>query len=1021
MSWLANLVATLPVPAQNLLAQIFWFGPPSPVVAQTQRRNFSADVLRADDLLALRLDFYNLRLDGAARQLQADGPGDSFVVARLPGQHIAEQAFAEDNANDPVLPPPVAARQAGESRLVFHIRSEHLPLAFSADAILAALSASTPLVGDRTGVPPGTPAIGGQTWFGGLRSQVSAIEAPWRLLLSPHPTGRWVHASKPVGDGAKVELWHTRLGVVGRAGAPVDEGDRSTRTVRAIHSPDLAPIDAPPSTADRSPFRSSLTRRDRHDVVRLTSERTLPGIAPAAVERMLLSSLGASLDVHGRWDTDLDLIEWKHQATIGRDQYVKTVRKGYLFPLGHRATLVTITERKLAHAPGILFASAGGANDGGQGLYAYMRQRVFIVVREPVKQYGHRAMPFRKVEVKTLVTPNLVDPPDEKFELAVSGSSTKEIAFWPRHEHEGSRTDVLFGLEDTDWEGRTSKFAATQIFVPASADSGVDIPKLVAAYNGEAGGFTSVPENGTRRELPLGGQKVAYAPQQKAGDTALETLTFTTGALNASGTPHFLPAMRGARVSIPAVRELTGSVAPNLIRFDDAYLAAPADQFGNAGEVFARIDAPPPVAFSVEKTGGLVAPDLTPQGLSRNFGPVGDVAAFAGGSFDPGAIFAGVKILGGLPLDKIFKLIGFGWPSQAGETVPGLTTVRTERDLGSGPQQVLQTRYLWNASQAQLQSQPIFEPQPGAAFALQSEFVTPLTGGEPVFEVSGKLEKFEIILPPGDDALIGAAFDHVRFNAGSGRKLDVSVQFDDIVFKGALSFVNTLREYIPLDGFIDPPYLDITPQGISAGYTLGLPSIGVGIFVLQDVSLSAGFNLPFVGGAASLRFAFCERDQPFLLTVMAFGGGGYFGLDLDTEKVTNVEAALEFGAAVAINLGVAAGKASITGGVYYQKSGADFQISAYFRAAGSLSVLGIITVSVELYVGLSYQSNKALAHGGKLFGTASIKVKIKIAFFSTSVSVSIEREFAGSDPTFAQMVTQGDWSDYCGAFALEAP
>lgn len=1021
MSWLANLVVSLPVPMQNLLAQLFWYGPPSPVTPQTQRLTFSADVLRADDLLALRLDFYNLRLHGASRQLQTDGPGDAFIVARLPGQHIAEQAFAEGNAEDPLIPPPVAARLSGESRLVFHVADDLLPLAFSVDAILAALAGATPLVGDRTGVPPGTPAIGGEAWFGGLRSQVSAIEAPWRLVLSPHPSGRWTHAPGPVGDGGKVELWHTRLGVVGRDGVPVDEGQRGTRTVRAIHSPDLAPINAPPSTADRSPFRNSLTRRDRHDLVRLTSERTLPGNAPAAVERLLLTSLGASLDVHGRWDTELDLIEWKHQATVGRDQYVKTVRKGYLFPLGHRATLVTITERKLARAPDFVFASADGANDVGQGLYAYMRQRVFIVVRQPVKQYGHRAMPFRRIEFKTLVTPNLIDPPDESIPLAVSGSSTKEIAFWPRHEHEGSRTDVLFALEGTDWEGRVSSFAAAQIFVPASADSGADIPKLVAAYNGEANGFPPVPENGTRRELPLGGQKVAYAPQQEAGDTALETQTFTTGALNASGTPHFLPAMRGAWVTIPAVREMTGSAVPNLIRLDDGFLGAPATQFGNAGEVFARIDAPPPVAFPVEKTGGLVAPDLTPQGLSRNFGPVGDVAAFAGGSFDPGAIFAGVKILGGLPLDKIFKLIGFGWPAQAGETVPGLTTVRTERDLGGGPQQVLQTRYVWNASQAQLQSQPIFEPQPGAAFALESEFVVPLTGGDPVFEVSGKLEKFQIILPPGDDALIGAAFDHVRFNAGSGRKLDVSVQFDDIVFKNELSFVNTLREYIPLDGFIDPPYLDITPTGVSAGYTLGLPSIGVGIFVLQDVSLGAGFHLPFVGGAASLRFAFCERDQPFLLTVMAFGGGGYFGLDLDTKKVTNIEAALEFGAAVAINLGVASGKASITGGVYYQKSGAGFQISAYFRAAGSLSVLGIITVSVELYVGLSYQSNKALAHGGKLFGTASVTVKIKIVFFSTSVSVSIEREFAGSDPTFIEMVTQDDWSEYCGAFALEAP
>ena len=82
-------------------------------------------------------------------------------------------------------------------------------------------------------------------------------------------------------------------------------------------------------------------------------------------------------------------------------------------------------------------------------------------------------------------------------------------------------------------------------------------------------------------------------------------------------------------------------------------------------------------------------------------------------------------------------------------------------------------------------------------------------------------------------------------------------------------------------------------------------------------------------------------------------------------------------------------------------------------------MLGIISVSVELYIGLSYESDKGKPHGGFLYGTASIKVKIKIVFFSISVSISIEREFAGSDPTFVEMIGPGDWGEYCGAFAPE--
>ncbi|HMJ06780.1 MAG TPA: hypothetical protein VK474_11035, partial [Chthoniobacterales bacterium] len=143
----------------------------------------------------------------------------------------------------------------------------------------------------------------------------------------------------------------------------------------------------------------------------------------------------------------------------------------------------------------------------------------------------------------------------------------------------------------------------------------------------------------------------------------------------------------------------------------------------------------------------------------------------------------------------------------------------------------------------------------------------------------------------------------------------------------------------------------------------------------------------------------------------------FFAIDIGMAGVKLIEAALEFGASIALNLGVASGSATIMGGVYFQKSAAGFALSAYFRAAGELSVLGLITVSVEFYLSLNYASKGAPAHGGKLWGQASLTVKIKIAFFSKSVSISIEREFAGSDPKFLDTVSPDDWTDYCGAFA----
>jgi hypothetical protein len=66
----------------------------------------------------------------------------------------------------------------------------------------------------------------------------------------------------------------------------------------------------------------------------------------------------------------------------------------------------------------------------------------------------------------------------------------------------------------------------------------------------------------------------------------------------------------------------------------------------------------------------------------------------------------------------------------------------------------------------------------------------------------------------------------------------------------------------------------------------------VGIFSMQNISLSAGVFLPLLTGKElNFNFAFCERQQPFILTVSLFGGGGFFGIDIGIAGVKMVEAA----------------------------------------------------------------------------------------------------------------------------------
>jgi hypothetical protein len=157
---------------------------------------------------------------------------------------------------------------------------------------------------------------------------------------------------------------------------------------------------------------------------------------------------------------------------------------------------------------------------------------------------------------------------------------------------------------------------------------------------------------------------------------------------------------------------------------------------------------------------------------------------------------------------------------------------------------------------------------------------------------------------------------------------------------------------------------------------------------------------------------FCERENPFTLTVAIFGGGGFLGL-IATPKGIAVEAALEFGGSLALNLGVASGSVYAMAGIYYSNAGDEVTLAAYFRLGGAVEVLGLICISVEFYMELVYQT------GGTLYGDASVKVKVEVMFFSKTVTLHTSKTFAGSpgDPSIKETLTLNEWQSYRAAFA----
>lgn len=426
-------------------------------------------------------------------------------------------------------------------------------------------------------------------------------------------------------------------------------------------------------------------------------------------------------------------------------------------------------------------------------------------------------------------------------------------------------------------------------------------------------------------------------------------------------------------------------------------------------------DAPPPMA--VRRAAALTAlADVRAQ-----------IAGLAGGVDSDAAILRADRDALSSACSRITDHLGSG-PDDIGSVVD----LVAKAAAGALLPETLSARLDWST-----ELQPWPTPGNGAIFAAPDGGPARLAvavdlqaptrpGGEPSALVSCAISPFELRLI-GDPAFITIAFTRLEFSAVPGRKTDVNVELGRIIFGGPLAFVEALQSVIPLDGFSDPPHLDITPSGIRSGFDLPIPNLAIGIFALTNISLGASFEVPFVGESIAVRFHFSSRESPFRLQIALFAGGGFFAIVITPQEVRELEAALEFGAAVSLDFGVASGSVSVMAGIYFRLKTVDgstnAQLTGYFRARGEVDVLGLITASIEIYLELTYETASQ-----KAVGRASISVEVSVCMLSFSVSIEVEKKFAGSagDPTFEQVMgrypgspttTPAPWNDYCDAFA----
>ena len=886
---------------------------------------------------------------------------------------------------------------------------------------------------------------------------VTALELPYRLMLSPIGSPRWQHADVPVARHGRTELWHTRL-----RSAAGDHGADGESRIRALWSPDYdnVPPAYDPGPPPKPPIMS-LDPQDRDMLVRLMAgfdeknrsdgwKRNRP-YAPRSSEarRLHLSALGALLDAEGHWEerpTTADIQEWHHLASLGRDHYVKVMYAGYLCPFGHAASLIKVTERKFQPI----------SPSQPKQRIAVLRQRFYIVVREHVRTYagaGHRYsghnFPLRRVEITTNDTPDLYPPGKAPSHLAngpagaiYSGAVTPRMVFWPMVPFGTGAKDVFFDIAATDILGHHISFAMPLLFIGEIANG--DATRIAAIKSGY-----NAPGVVAKRRAQIGGQTVAYAKLDPAdkGDPRLPTrsITFCAGDVLKlhQSEPNFYPEIEDAETGIRAVQKMLGLanfVQP--VTYPQVFKEHAFDPGKNPGQVFLQLTQVANLDFGggggqakSDALGALASPQMAILGLSKIAGPVSgkppanpndpaQIEAALGkiinNTFDPTEFFRGATILGGVSLASILEVAH----SLAGDDVPKMLS----RDVGDR----IETSFDWKTTISKSDPLNLIIPNADgnkAKTSLEMHGLVTAPVKSPAdadFSASAVLNNFKVNL----FGFIIIWFELLTFTARKGQKPDVHVllrEGDDAVqFGGPLEFVNTLRELIPSNGFSDPPSLTVTPSGISAGYSLTLPTIGVGIFALSNASLGAAFNLPFDSRPASVKFNFSERQHPFSLTVSLLGGGGFFAIGVSARGVTEIEAALEFGAAVVIDLGVASGSVEVKAGIYFHwlepvPDKGSIDLAGYVRIHGELTVIAIISVSLTFNLQLGYHKE---AGKSTMYGEATLVVEVEVLFISVSVSVSCRREFAGaaSDPKFiALMPTAAHWNAYCDAFAPELP
>ncbi len=940
---------------------------------------------------------------------------------------------------------------------------------------------------DPTKIVPAIPT--GRT--GPVFRYYTNIEIPAMLQMSPDEEAHFVHArtsEAPTGRSLtnispvravatkRTPIWHTRLGAfatLNGKSVPVEASDDGEwfytqdaegrlgpfKSATPVH-PHLRAVDSTdydvnvPNTAD-----FSITKKQRKDLVDTMSMRSASSgtdAPPFIADRLMLTSLGGFLKGSWTWGDSPpphDVVGWRHWSTLGREHYVYIREAGFLFPTGHRVDKITITERKF--------------RPSGKGVVARLEKRMYLVLMNPVVNLNAseaRNMAFSQIVCKTKTTPDL----DFTGMLKVAG------------------TDKFFefSMVGTDMDGNQVSWTQQAMFYVFSAGINTSTNWSV----------------GNEVNLRTGGHMVTFAPTQSPSDATnfpCQTIYMggSPGTPNPNkGIPAFRPIMNLAAIKIPAIEQYLPS-GSNLgfvpVKFADGYKA---NGFTGGAEVFFALKSPVSTPQGDgKKFGGMVNASIKMDVISRKHGPMPNPT---GNSISP-TQYASIDSEEYASIDANFvapdppKLLGVVsiWdllPDSIdvggnGADVPKFKVAKVFANdkfgvVGSGNSSAPLI-----GAVASFSWQPTLKEWSPATWPFSQKCFTKYKGTS---QLRVNAAYYQITDPEGSSFPVGSSYslkagiynfqvnacdqvhvmvDKIEFSSQTGSNSSIRIDIDDIQFLGMLSFVGVLQSILSpgtkgyhfqssspnseLLASTNPepygvgiePILDINGQGLTVGFSVTVPTIGIGVVTVMNISVLSELILPWFGDALTFHFAFCKRDAPFAVSVYGIAGGGFLGIEVTPGGIKSIEGAIEFGAMVALNFGVASGSISLMAGFYfkYEVNGGT-TLTGYVRLVGEVDVLGIISASLTMYLGLTYNTASKV-----LSGDASVSIRISLFCFHKTVTVHAHKEFAGSSSDasigtlwagnsppalftdhqrtqFTKSVTSQQFKNYCSAFGGNA-